>query len=51
MRLLFLVEEMQAQGLDVRGLVYACQTLADAQSRRSAVAAQILPMVHWWVQR
>lgn len=39
--------KMQSQGHPVAGLVEAMKQLADAQSRRSAVAAQILPVVHW----
>jgi len=41
------VVEEQTLGLDVEGLKEAAQKLADAQSRRSAVAAQVLPGMHW----
>jgi hypothetical protein len=39
--------KMQGQGQPVQGLVDAMRQLAESQSRRSAVAAQILPVVHW----
>lgn len=39
------VWEEKQRGVDVKGLVAAVQKLADAQSRRSAVAAQVLPGV------
>ena len=47
MGILGIISSMKRQGLPVAGLVEACKQLADAQSRRSAVAAQILPSVHW----
>ena len=47
MGILNILVAMQSQGVQVSGLVEACKQLADAQSRRSAVAAQILPVVHW----
>lgn len=47
MEILGLVHRMQSLGLPITGLVEASKQLADAQSRRSAVAAQILPAMHW----
>ena len=47
MNILNILVAMQSQGVPVQGIVEACKQLADAQSRRSAVAAQILPVVHW----
>ena len=47
MGILNILVAMQSQGVPVQGIVEACKQLADAQSRRSAVAAQILPVVHW----
>ena len=47
MEILTIMRQIKAEGLPVQGLVEACKQLADAQSRRSAVAAQILPVVHW----
>ena len=47
MEILGLMSRMKSLGLPVSGLVEASKQLADAQSRRSAVAAQILPFVHW----
>jgi len=47
MRILNLILRMKREGIEVNGLREACEKLADAQSRRSAVAAQILPMAHW----
>lgn len=38
-----LVVEEQDAGLNMEGIKEAAQKLADAQSRRSAVAAQVLP--------
>ncbi|GAX76283.1 hypothetical protein CEUSTIGMA_g3728.t1 [Chlamydomonas eustigma] len=47
MNILGLLVAMQNQGVPVTGMVDACKQLADAQSRRAAVAAQILPVLHW----
>ena len=47
MGILNILTAMRNTGVPVSGLVEACKQLADAQSRRSAVAAQILPVVHW----
>jgi len=47
MEILGLMSHMQSLGLPITGLVEASKQLADAQSRRSAAAAQILPAVHW----
>ena len=47
MGILYILTAMQSNGVPVSGLVEACKQLADAQSRRGAVAAQILPVVHW----
>lgn len=38
---------VQGQGVIVTSLVDSCRQLADAQSRRSGMAAQIVPQVHW----
>lgn len=47
MAILQILARMKGQGVVVTSLVEACRQLADAQSRRSAMAAQILPTVHW----
>lgn len=35
------------EAVDIRGLLVACNRLAEAQSRRSAAACQVLPAFHW----
>lgn len=42
-----LLADEQRRGYEMGGLLEAVQKLADAQSRRSAVAAQVLPGMHW----
>lgn len=41
------VRRIGADGVEINGVMAACNRLAEAQSRRSAAASQILPLFHW----
>lgn len=47
MQILDALTKMQERGMPIGGCMDACKKLAGAQSRRTSMAASIMPTVHW----